>query len=255
MRIQKVSNENSLSVFDVLASQHQPLKDREPEMKQPTQKVADRSWAEESPAAKLEHNTPDEIDLARKANSIRSARCAPDGITNEGGSSVANTSGKNSIFDSEVLSRLADEQTNKEKTAEERASSAQLRSEKAAEWKAASQLQIGESEAEFMARNDSTIRSASTEQNRRQWVPQNSISMFDNADFERIQKSAGEEIEPRQYAKDDSWRQAKKASTFQQRQSDMVDGLSAEAQDNGYRNQHQDATDRLFDILKAQQED
>lgn len=258
MRIRKVSDENQLSVFDVLASNHVPLKDREPEMKQPRQKEADRSWAEDSPAAKLEHNTPDEVDLARRGNSIRSARCAPDGITNEGGSSNGyGVSGRNSIFDSEVLDRLAEAETNREKTAQERASANDIRKEKADEWKAASQQQLGEGDEDFEARRGPSVNRLDTETNRRQWVPQNSISMFDNADFERIAESQGESIQPRQASKDDSWRQAKnaKAHSIQEKQNDMVDRLTeASSEDSSYRSMHQDATDRLFNILKEQQD-
>lgn len=253
MKINKVSNENRLSVFDVLASNHVPIKDREPEMKKPMQKTADRSWAEPSPAAKLEHNNPEITDLARKGTSIRSARCATDGITNEGGSpSGFGIAGKNSIFDSDILSRLAGMESNKEKTAEERSSTAAIRKEKANEWKAASCAQIGEEEEAFLAKRATSVHALNTETNRRQWVPQNAISMFDNADFERVQETPGQSIEPRKTAKDTSWKMPKKAQSIQAEQSKMVDRLSESAEDSSYRNMHQDATDRLFDILNRQ---
>lgn len=254
MRISKVSDETKLNLFDVLASNHVPMKDRTPEMRQRTQKVADRSWAEESPAARLEHNTPDSIDLARKGNSIRSARCAAEGITNEGGSSNGfGISGRNSIFDSEVLSRLAETETGREKTNQEKATSSQIRKEKAEEWKSASQKQLGEDEEDFLSRRGSSVdNSTSSETNRRQWVPQNSISMFDNSDFERVQETPGQSIERRQASKDDSWRQANsaKSHSIQERQNDMIDRLTEASQDSSYRSMHQDATDRLFNILK-----
>lgn len=254
MRISKVSDENKLSVFDVLASNHVPINQREPEMKQHRQKEADRSWAEQSTAAKLEHNTPDSIDLCRKGNSIRSARCAPDGITNEKGPSNGfGISGRNSIFDSEVLSRLAETETGREKTIQEKESSNKIRKEKAEEWKSASQQQLGEDEEDFInRRGSSAVNSRSSETNRRQWVPQNAISMFDNTDFERLQETPGQSIERRKSSKDDSWRHAKsaKAKSIQEKQSEMIDRLTEASQDNSYRNQHQDATDRLFNILK-----
>ena len=254
MKIRKVSDEKQISVFDVMASNHVPIKNREPEMKQPRQKEADRSWAEESPAAKLEHNTPDEINLYRKGNSIRSARCAPDGITNEGGSDNRyGVAGRNSIFDSGVLDRVAETEDNREKTAQEKTSANALRKDKAEEWKAASQPQIGEGEEDFMSRRGDSVNRLDTEANRRQWVPQNAISMFDNSDFERLAETPGQSIEPRKA----SWRQANnaKSKTIQKKQSEMIDRLSDNSvEDSSYRNAHQDATDRLFNIFKKQQD-
>lgn len=246
-KIQKVSNEGKLSVFDVLASQHEPLKNRDPEMKQPVQKEADRSWAVESEAPKLRHNTPDEVDLFRSSKSVRSARCGDDGITDEGGvPSGFGIAGRNSLFDSEVISRLADQQTSKEKTAEERSSTESIRQAKAEEWRSAHQSQLGESEEDFMARKASSINSASAGESKRQWVPNNAISMFDDADFERLAETEQVEKEAKQ---DDSWRQVKKAESLQDRENNLVDRLAEDAQSSGYRNMHQDATDRLFNIL------
>jgi len=256
MKIQKISNENTLSVFDVIASKQEPLKDRQPEMKQPVVKEKDRSWVEASKAPTLSHNTPDVVDLGRKGNSIRSARCSTEGITNEGGSENGfGVAGKNSIFDSEVLSRLAESQSNKEQTIAEKKTANDLRDQKSQEWKTESQMHVGETESEFMDRKSSLeLESRSIEANRRQWTPQNAISMFDNSDFERIEDSVGENIERRVASKDDSWRHAKKAETVQDKQSDMIDRLSDSALNSEYKNRNQNATDRLFDVLNGQQE-
>lgn len=256
MRIQKISNENTLSIFDVLASKQEPLKDRQPEMKQKVVKEKDRSWVEASKAATLSHNTPDVVDLGRKGNSVRSARCSAEGITNEGGSENGfGVAGKNSIFDSDVLSRLAESQSNKENTVAEKKTANDIRTQKSQEWKTESQMHVGETESEFMSRKSSLeLESRSIETNRRQWTPQNTISMFDNNDFERIADSVGENLQKRVAKKDNSWRQAKKAETIQDQQNGMIDRLSGSASDSEYKNRNQSATDRLFDVLNSQQE-
>lgn len=256
MRIQKISNENTLSIFDVLASKQEPLKDRQPEMKQQVVKEKDRSWVEASKAATLSHNAPDVVDLGRKGNSVRSARCSSEGITNEGGSENGfGVAGKNSIFDSDVLSRLAESQSNRENTVAEKKTADDLRTQKSQEWKTESQMHVGETEAEFMNRKSAlSLESRPVETNRRQWTPKNAISMFDNSDFERIEDSVGENLEKRVASKDNSWRQAKKAETIQDRQGDMVDRLSESSSNSDYKNRNQNATDRLFDILNGQQE-
>lgn len=254
-KLRKNSDQNSLSVFDVLASNHVPLAKREPEMKQPRQKkVADRSWEEESAAPKLRHNNIEDVYSARTGSSIRSARCAPDGISENGGPSngfgVAN---RNSIFDSEVLNRLAENETAKEKTAAEKSNSYEMRKQKQEEWAASMQPKIGESDEDFMARKAASVsvsRSGSDISNKRQWVKQNSISMFDNGDFERFRAPEGESIQPRQKESDHSWRVAKRASKIQDIESESIERLSSAGQESSYKNMHKSATDRLFDIIQ-----
>ncbi len=142
--IQKTSDQNNMSVFETLMNDHVPLKERTPEMKSNTQTERQKEaqsidqtkraeWDNQEAASasnKLVHNNTDEIDLMRGPSSIRSARCAPDGITNDGGSGRFVGSNKNNTFNDALLDIIANSKTSKEITAEEKMTANDMRQQK-----------------------------------------------------------------------------------------------------------------------------
>jgi len=271
-RIQKVSDQHKMSIFDAMANNQQPLGEqsydrthsaqnaphrRVPELKKstPTSREIEKqeleaeryaSWEENGRHPTLSHNTPDEIDLVRKGDSIRSARCAPDGITNEGGSGRGIGSSRNSIADDEYLDRMSEAQTNKEATVEERRAWEAVRAIKEAEYRDAHYPRLGENEAEYLARRGDGVTPNHTAYRSGKWVPYGQISMFDDQDFERIPER---KMETREAKKDDSWQQVKRASTMQDSSGRYVDSLTPEREGSNYKNLHKDSVDRLFDSL------
>lgn len=249
-RLQKTSNERQTGIFDAMFNKHVPLNQREPEMKMAQQeKERDRSWETQSSAPKLAHNTLDETDLVRSGRSIRSARCAPEGITNLGGSGKQVGVSRNSIADRDLIDRIAKAATSKEATAEERRASKSIRELQQKEFRTAHGPKIGESEAAYLSQREASISSPGGQMSSRYAPPVGKISIFDNSDFERLTPTAGEQMQKREAKKDDSWQQVRKAQTTKDVANRVFDNLAGQSQDNGYKSVQKEATDRLFDAI------
>jgi hypothetical protein len=249
-KLQKTSNEHKTGIFDAMLNKHVPLNQREPEMKQPRKEAErDRSWETLSDSPKLAHSTPDEVDLVRSGRSVRSARCAPEGITDMGGSGKFIGSSRNSIADKAFLDHIAKSATSKEATAEERRASKAMRDLKQQEFRSGQNQKIGEADAAYLSRKGSSIASPGGQIANRYMPGVGKMSIFDNSDFERVQPTAGEKMEKREVKKDNSWQQAKKAHTSKDVVNKVFDELSGNAQDNGYKSVHKDSVDRLFDAI------
>jgi len=253
-KLQRTSSQHNISIFDVLAEKHTSIEDRTPEMKEVVQKESafNRNFEEVTSSNKLTHNSIDEIDLIRGRNSIRSARCG--NISNEGSSNNAmGVAGKNSIVDPGYLDRIADAMTSREKTLAEKASIEAIRSDRDATYIANSSPKIGEDEEFYLSQRTSSVVSNAQEANRNGWVPNGSISMFDDMDFERVKPTLGEQMEKKEATSDDSWQKVAKNVTAKDKGIELFDKM-ADTHENDYRNHHQDATDRMFEIFKARNE-
>ena len=251
-RLQKTSDQVNLSIFDTLAQEHVNIEDREPEMKSRTEKQSafDRSFEEMADSPKLSHSSIDEVDLVRGRHSIRSAACG--NISDEGSSNNAyGVAGKNSVFDPNLLDRLGQVESARERTEAEKASSHAVRAAKQAEYRSQMSPQVGESDESYIGRQASSVVSNSQTAHRHGWVPNGSISIFDAKDFERVQPTQGESMEKKAAADDKSWQQIKKASTTKEAASGLFDKLAAEDDSANHKNTQKESTDRLFDILQS----
>lgn len=249
-RLQKSSNEHKTGIFDAMFNKHVPLNQREPEMKQPKQdKERDRSWEVSSKAEKLAHSTPDAVDLSRNGRSVRSARCASEGITDLGGSGKFIGASRNSVANKELLDKIAKTMTSKESTSEERRASKSIRELQQKEFRTAHNGKIGDDDAAYLSRKSANVSSQGGQMSSRYSPPVGKISIFDNSDYERLQPTAGEKMEKREAKKDDSWQQVKKAQTTKDVANKVFDDLSGSAQDNGYRSVQKESVDRLFGAI------
>jgi len=249
-KIQKASEEQNIDIFKAIFDKHIPLKNRACEIKQAkANKQRDRFWETTSTSSKLSHNTPDEVDLVRTGKSIRSARCASNGITNEGGSGNQIGASRHSVANADFLAKIASLPTSKECTKEEKRASKNIRSLKQTEYKESQQMRVGEEEIDQLSKKSSSIASSRVDQRGRYIPPLGKISIFDNSDYERLQPTAGELMEKREYKKDTSWQQVKKAQTITDTSSKAFDDLSSQSQDNGYKNLHQSSVDRIFNAI------
>lgn len=249
-KLQKISTEQQINIFESLLTKHVPLNKREPEMKNPQQESQrDRSWESSSVSPKLVHNTPDEIDLVRKGSSIRSARCASEGgITDIGGSGRWVGASRNSIANDKLLDSLSKAISSKEATAEEKRASKAVRQMKQDEYKAAHSPQIGDDAPTQKGANITSVSAQSVSPYR---APMGKISIFDNFDHERVKPLPGETMEKRETKKDTSWQHGKKASTMQDATNRYIDDISNQPQPSNNKNLHKSATDRLFETLTS----
>lgn len=246
-KLQKISTEKSPSIFDAIFTKHQSLKDREPEMKSArVEPERDRSWATLNPAPKLQHNDFEEIDLVRGAHSIRSARCGEGGISNNGGSGRFVGANKDSSMTSKSLDGVKEQMTSKEATAEEKKSAAAVRSLREAEYRQAQSPRIGD---DYVPANGSAISKSNGNMNSRYYIGAGKMSIFDNADFERLQDLPGEKMEKRVVSKDNSWQEVKKNQTLQDADGKLFDNLTAESQKSGYKSIQQQSVNRIFDAM------
>lgn len=251
-KLQKISNESSPSVFDALFTKHQSLKDREPEMKSARAETPkDRSWATLNPAPKLQHNDFEEIDLVRGSHSIRSARCGEGGISNNGGTGRFIGSNKDASMSSKNLDAINQEKTAKEATSEEKKSSASIRNLREAEYRQSQSPRIGD---DYVPANGSTISKSNGGMNSRYSPGAGKMSIFDNADFERVQDLPGEKMEKKVASKDNSWQEVKKNQTLQDANGKLFDNLTSESQKSGYKSVHNQTVNRLFDAMMKSKE-
>lgn len=246
-RLQKTSQEKSVGIFDALLNQHVPLKDRQPDMKQPkADKVRDRSWEKTSAHASLTHNNIDGVDLGRNGHSIRSAACGDDGITNMGGSGRFVGANKSCSMSSNVLDKISQIMTAKEATLEEKRASKSVRKTQQSEFREANSPKIGD---DYAPQKGSNIASNHTKMANGYTPGLGKMSIFDNKDFERVQDLPGEKMEKRQAKKDDSWKEIKKAQTMQDAGGKFFDAISDKPQESGYKSSHKSTVDRLFSAL------
>ena len=252
-RLQKVQNQTQVSIFEALLNEHVPVKDRQPEMKKESARTAERQaraeanreeWEVRSESPKLRHSNPAEVDLARRGNSIRSARCASTGITNERGSGRYVGSSKNQTPVS-ALDAAIEKMTKREATAEEKRASSELRSMRQAEYRSAQSPRLGEADESILTGKAANITSNHAQQSSRYAAGAGKISIFDNSDFERIPER---KMEVRQAKTDDSWKQPKKAFSSKDATNRLVDGLGSQ-NNSEHKSLHKDATDRLFDAI------
>lgn len=129
----------------------------------------------------------------------------------------------NSIWDSKIVESLAKKQDNGEKIKEE---NLQLKSNRNA---------IKEERLDNMAqalqetdmRKADSVASSGEFSGSKYSMPQNNMSIFDNADFERIpEKTAGEQLGKKEVIKDESWKDIKKPTTTNDKFNKMFDEIT-----------------------------
>jgi len=227
----------------------QELANREPEMKKAQQVKKDRSWAVESGSEPTEFNNP----IARSGSSVRPARCASEGgITDMGGpTKQVNVTGKNSIWDSEVLTRLASTPSSKERVEEEKQSSSRLRELKQAEYKQSIGPRLGDNETVSTERGNS-VTSAPVQFSRNNWVPAHKHSIFDtNDNFDRL-TALNERVNPTVPKEEKTVHASVPSKSLSSKEisAKFVDGISNQEKNSSYKSVHNDAVDRLYKILQ-----
>lgn len=249
-RLQKISKERQAELFEAMVKPHVPLAQHQPEMKKRAEEAQrDRSWETDSVAPKLSHSTPDQLDLIRGGHSIRSARCAPDGITNIGGSGKMIGASRNSVADRAILDMAAKALSSRERTTEEKKAAQNIRAMKQSEYVASHKPRIGDDAASYLSRKGNSVASAGGQMSSRYTPAVGKISIFDNADHERVKALPGETMEKREAKKDDSWQSFSKPKTTREAGSQMFDNLAQAAQKSGYKNQQRNSVDRLFESI------
>lgn len=230
------------------ADYRKELADRQPEMKSAQKEdQKDRSWAVEKGYERTEYNNP----IARSGNSVRPARCAEGGLTDIGGpTKQVNVSGKNSIWDSSVLSNLANTASSRESTQMEKDSSDRVRQKKQAEYKQSMSPKVGE-EPEGLMKKASSVSPAAATSSGKGWVPANKLSMFDTNDkFDRL-TALTERVNPtvKKEEKKAEIKQSSKSLTSKEVTSRFVDGIIDQNKDTSYKSVHNDSVERLYKIL------
>ena len=170
------------------------------------------------PAQKADNSSA----IDNRAGSILSA--GKGSVTDFGGpSKYIGSQTSNSIWDSGVIESLAGEQDNGEKIKEE---NLQLKSNRNA---------IKEERLDNMAQalQDTDMRKADSVASSGEFsgskysMPQNNISIFDSAEFERIpEKTAGEQLGKKEVVKDESWKDIRKATTTNDKFNKMFDDIT-----------------------------
>lgn len=223
MKLQPIKNEKFSSLF---SGPEKDFKDHIPETKgKKPRKEAKKHYtpdAETQKAQKMDNNSA----LNSRGDKFLSA--GEGNINNQGGSS--NYIGKgtnNSIWDNGVLDRLAQSQSNHEKTKEEKSDTEKTRNGFKQERLDAmvSSLQNADTRKANTIGDLTSSDGSSGRQNYR--LPTNNISMFDSGDFDRVpEKSVGDEIReaartPKE--KDNSWREMKPTQKLNEKISKLFD--------------------------------
>lgn len=253
--LRKHSDQNSI-VDSLLKDSGKPnyrkeLAERVPEMKQAKKIEKDRSWAKEQGYDSTEFNNP----MARSSSSVRPARCDSNGgITDIGGpTKQVGVTGKNSIWDSDVLANLAKTSSSKERIAEEKASSGRMRELKQAEYKQSMSPKLGEGEAEALEKKASTIhQSTSGSLNNKGWVPAHQLSIFDtNENFDRL-TALNNRVSPKTEPEAPKVKVANapsKAFSSKDASARFMDGILNQEEKTTNKSVHNDAVDRLYKVL------
>ncbi len=139
-------------------------------------------------ASKTESENINTESLLKSSNSVRSARCSPDGITNYGGpKKQVGVFGQNSIWDAHALDKSAQNKTSKEKTLSEKQ---KLESIKQAKKQKQKELnKVANKDAEYLSKKANGVVSNNVALSNKGWVSSRNLSLFDTNDkFERLDK-------------------------------------------------------------------
>jgi hypothetical protein len=221
------------------------LAERQPEMKRAKKAEKDRSWADQKTQNEAYGDT-----ISRGRSSIRPARCASDGgITDMGGSKKQiGSETNNSIWDSEVLSKMANQLSSREATAAEKESSARIRQKKQAEYKQSMSPKLGDDAVE-LAKKSSAVNSVSAKASGKGFIPANAISMFDtNTNFDRL-SALQNRVAPKVEKEAKTNLPMKKVASSKDMTNRLFDGVTSESKDSSYKSVHNDAVSRLYKIL------
>ncbi len=178
---------------------------------------------------KVPPQTPREIPNEERRTEGRILSAGKGAITENGGpSKYIGSQTNNSIWDSDVLFRLAGIPTNKEQTLEIRSEIRKLRNGFDQE----RFNKMAEDAQNVDLRKDATVQNAGefTERASNYKRPQNNMSIFDTTfDFERVpEKTAGEKASERARevkAKDNSWKKRKGTFSTRNIMDQMIDNL------------------------------
>mgnify|MGYP003542995885 FL=1 len=226
------------------------VSERQPEMKQAKKVTEDRSWAVQKPAEGTKYNNP----IARSGNSVRSARCASEGgLSDIGGPSKhVNVSGKNSIWDSDVLSNIANTLSSKEATRIEKESSSILRKKKQEEYKQSMSSKLGEEDDEELSKKASSISPVAGVASGKGFIPANKISMFDtNSNFDRL-TALTERVSPKVEINKEVIVEPKKVSkamSSKDLSSKFIDSIVNQPEEKVSTSIHDSAVERLYKVL------
>lgn len=304
--IDKTSNQGKMSIFDILQKQSEAptrsnedkksktdwageLSNREPEMKsswrksREEQKKAERDERFEyrnsdMSARHLKHNSFDveDMDFSRNAKSVRSARSGGEntsttlhGMSDNGGSSKMVRSGKNSIFDPNVLVAALNAKSSREKTRDEKMNVSEKKAQIEEQYRL-SKLPPTEGDNYAFMNKSSILKAGKFQHNdtsngqRRLAAPSKNISMFDNHDFEHLKDTDGERIQKKAENLKEERKPSKAFSTrdIQNTMFDRFEDQTKQASDNAnptmkYGNARQNSSkliDRLIDILNKKSE-
>jgi hypothetical protein len=221
------------------------LAERQPEMKRAKKAEKDRSWAEQK-IQKEAYGDP----IARGRSSVRPSRCASEGgITDMGGSKKqVGCETNNSIWNNEVLSKMANDPSSRELTASKKESADRIRQKKQAEYKQSMSPQLG-AEADELAKKASSVNPVSAKSSGKGWVPANKISMFDtNTNFDRL-TALENRVNPKVEKTAEQKIPMKKIASSKDMTNRFVDGVIDQGRDSSYKSVHNDAVSRLFKVL------
>lgn len=263
--LDRVSNQNKISLFDVLAAkQNAPTRSNEdkspktdwageasnrtPEMKSALHKQKEEEKnaskqnlfdIENQKERKLSHNTSDtdKNDLSRGSKSIRSSRSGGEELVSEGGISDMRGSGKdtklshcNSVFNPNAIIDSINAKSQKEINSERNAKLAKAK-EKAEDNYRKSQMPELSSDDYAFGNPSSIIPAKSASGNKDPLngkVPSRNISMFDSMDFERLQPTSGEQMEKKSKKTDESWKNVSKTRNTRDISNEMFDKMSSQ---------------------------
>lgn len=253
----KVSNQNKISIFDVLEAQakaptrsNEDMKPKtdwagEANQRQPEMKSAWRKQREEQKKAerqhifdiesqkerKLSHNSTEaeSNDETRTGHSIRSART---GNIKEDGGSSGQIKAQNSIFNPDAIVAAINAKSTQEIINQAEGKRQTRRTEAEKKYR---ESQIPDvSQDDYAFRNASSIIPAKGASGMRDpnngKVPTSKMSIFDNKDFERLQATDGEKMEKKSEKKDDSWKEPSKTRSTREVTNEMFDRMASQTE-------------------------
>lgn len=223
MKLQPIRNEKLSSLF---SAPDKKFEDHKPELKKdlPKKEAKKREYdPEDHKAQKMNNNS------ALESRGDKFLAAGQGEISNQGGSgSYMGKQTNNSIWDNDVLTNLADKQSNHESTSEEKAAMEKTRNgfkqdrlDSMVESLQNSDMRKANTVGDLSSSDGSAGRTSDYR------LPKNNISMFDNGDFDRVpEKSVGDEIreaarKPKE--KDNSWRELKPAQKLNDKISKLFD--------------------------------
>ncbi len=224
------------------------MAERQPEMKQFKKAEKDRSWATEKGYEKTKYNDP----ISRNASSVRPARCdSSNGISDVGGPSKhVGVSGKNTIFDPNVLEKIAQQSSSKEKTEKDKATAQEIRTQKQAEYKSSISPKLGDSD---VLSSKSQVQGDSIGGSSRGITKANVFSIFDtNENFDRLSEMQNR-VSPKikEESKQKGVSKISKTLSSNEIQSNFLNNLSDSKESVNHKNLHRDAVSRLYEVLKS----